>query len=81
MIAYTAGTRTRIKVEDCKVDGVHDVELEVRNGIATATCLCCQGDAERQHGHGPYADTYQCDPCVRKGHFAVNVNCRKEQQT
>jgi hypothetical protein len=73
MITFTAGTRTRIKVEDCTIDGIYDVEMEVRRGIATATCPCCQGEGEHQHGHGPYADTYQCDPCNGKGHFQVNL--------
>jgi hypothetical protein len=73
MITFTAGTRNRIEVEDCTIDGIHDVELEVRNGIATVTCPCCQGEGEHVHGHGPYTDTYSCDPCIGKGYFQVNL--------
>ena len=73
MIAFTEGTRNRIRVEDCSIQGIHEVEIEVKNGIATATCPCCAGEGEHQHGRGPYADTYSCGPCHGKGHFQVSL--------
>jgi hypothetical protein len=73
MITFTTGIRVRIKVDDCSIDGIHDVELEVRNNLATITCPCCQGEGEHQHGRGPYTDSYSCDSCHGAGHFSVNL--------
>jgi hypothetical protein len=73
MITFTTGIRHRITAEDCNIQGIHTTELQITDGIATATCPCCDGDGEHQHGRGPYADSYQCDPCNGKGHFQVNL--------
>jgi hypothetical protein len=73
MIAFTEGTRTRISVEDCTIQGIHMTELQFTDGLATVTCPCCTGEGEHQLGRGPYADTYRCDPCNGKGHFQVSL--------
>jgi hypothetical protein len=73
MIVFTEGTRSRISVDECTIEGIHTTEIQFTDGLATVICPCCQGEGEHQYGRGPYSDTYQCDSCKGVGYFSVNL--------